>query len=441
MDVQVEHLDTHEARLTITVPNEMVDRARRDVARKLSKDVRIPGFRPGNAPLNLVIATVGQQAFAAELANELAGKVYSQALEQAGIDPYSAGQLEDFKSDPTQLIVRVPLEPVVDLKDYRSVRLPAPVVEVSDEEIETQLQYLREDHAIVQAVERPAQLGDMVEAVIVGTVDGNQILSDKRRTILLDPERMGIPALVDPLIGMSAGEHKDCTITLPDDFEEEFLRGKEVQLSIDVHRVSSRTLPEINDELAQTVGQFQTLTELREDVRRRLLERKQRQADQEYAAQVLDAFTNLSTISYPPAFIEDRLADALADFKEDVKRSDGLPFEEWLKLENKTEEQVKEELRPQTEARARRGLVMREFARAEKIAVSDTEIAAEVERQMQVFGVDNKQIRRFLQDKQRVRSLESDILSNKIMRRMVEIAKGLADGQSNPQVEAVEATG
>lgn len=437
MDLQVEHLDTHEARLTITIADDVVARAQRDVARKLSKDFRIPGFRPGNAPLNVVMASVGPEAFASELANELAAKVYSQALDEAGIEPYGPGQLEDLKSEPTRLIVRVPLQPVVDLKDYRSIRLPPPVVTVTDEEIETQLQYLREDNAVVEMVERPAQAGDVVEAVIVGVSEGEEVLRSSRRPLVLDHERVAIPGLVDAVIGMSAGEHKDQTLTIPDDFDDERLRGRTLDVSIDVQRVSRRILPEINDELAQAVGPFDSLAQLRDDLRRRILEQKQRQADQQYASQVLDTFTNLSSISYPPAFIEDRLSDILAEFKEDVLRSEGMPFEEWLKIQNKTEDQIKEELRPNAEARARRGLVMREVSRAEKLDVSDQEIAAEVERQLSLFGQDNSRVRRALQREEARRSMQNSILSNKVLQRMVQIAQGAVDGEAGgPQAAA-----
>ncbi len=439
MDVQIEHLDTHEVRLTIPVADDVVTRAQRDVARKLSKDLRIPGFRPGNAPLNVVMASVGPEVFAAELANELAARVYSQVIDEAGIEPYGPGQLEDLKREPTQLIVRVPLEPVVDLKDYRSIRLPVSAVTVTDEEIEAELQDLREDNAIVEMVERPAQAGDVVEAVIVGVSEGEELLRSSRRPLVLDHERVAIPGLVDAIIGMSAGEHKDQTLTIPDDFDDERLRGKTLDLSIDVQRVSSRALPEIDDALAQAVGQFDTLAELREDLRRRLLEQKQRQADQQYASQVLDAFTNLSAISYPPAFIEDRLDDAMADFKEDVQKLDQMPFEDWLKMQGKTEQQVRDELRPATEARARRGLVMREVARAEKLDVSDAEIAAEVEREMSLFDSTSSRLRRVLQREENRRSIENRILSNKVLQRMAQIARGEADAPQEPADAAAEA--
>jgi trigger factor len=438
MDLQVENLDTHEARITINVPDDVVAQARRDVARRLSKQIRIPGFRPGNAPINVVVAAVGgEQAFAAEVADELGSKLYSQAIDEAKVEPYGPGQLEDIKSAPTQLIVRVPLEPAVDLRDYRSVRVPFTAPTVSDEEIESQLEYIREDNAIVELAERPAQMGDLVEADVIVTADGNEVMHN-HRPLVLDEDRINLSGLVQAIVGMSAGEHKDVTVTLPDDYSDESLRGKEATASIDVKRVSSRQLPEINDELAQTVGSFTTLAELREDLSKRLLEYKTRNAEQQYSTQVLDTFTNLSQIAYPPVYIEDRLSEMLDELKEQVGREDKMPWEDWLKVQGKTEEQVRQDLRPNAEMRAKRGLVMREIARAENVLVSDVEIASEVERtSMQFGGANNEDIRRMLMRDESRRAMHNNILSNKVMQRMMLIARGEA---AEGEVEQEDAT-
>jgi trigger factor len=433
MDLQVENLDTHEARITITVPDDVVAQARRDVARKLSKQFRIPGFRPGMAPLNVVMGTVGEQAFANELADELGSKFYSQAIDEAKIEPYGPGQLEDIKTSPTQLIVRVPLEPTVDLKDYRSIRVPYTPPVISEEEIESQLQYIREDNAVVELAERPAQMGDLVEADVEVSADGKDVLHN-HRPIVLDEDRVGLPGLAQAIVGMSAGEHKDATVTLPDDFQDENLRGKEAQASIDVKRVSSRQLPEINDELAQTVGSFNTLVELRDDLRNRLMEYKVRNSEQQYTSQVLDTFAELSQVAYPPVYFDDRMTDMLNELKDDVKRDEKMPFEDWLKLQGKTEEQVRDDLRPSAESRARRGLVMREVARAEKIDVGDAEIATEVERTSNQYGPANSaDIRRALMTPDSRRNIYNNILSNKVLQRMAQIARG-------ESIESMEAT-
>jgi trigger factor len=426
MNLKVDPLDTHEVRLTITVDDDTIAKVRRDTARDLARRVRIPGFRPGKAPMNAVIRAVGgEQVFDAEVVDRVAREVYSKALDEAKVEPYGPGQIEEVKQSPYQLITRVPLEPSVDLKDYRSVRLPPPHVIVTDDEVEQQLQFLREENAVVQLVERPAEMGDLVEASIVGHTDDEEVFrSNNRRGIVLDEERLGIPGLTRLVVGMSAGEHKEASLTMPQDFADEALRGKDVHVHIDVQRVSSRTLPDISDELAQAASSFSTLAELREDLRNRLQEYRQNQADQDYALQALNVFTELAEVKYPPAFLADRLEDFLRDFKEDVRENQGLPFEEWLKVQGKTEEQVKEEHRPDAEQRGRRGLVMREFGRAERLNVNEDEIAAEIELTAIRYGSRQAEVRKLLAQDDTRGAVKSNILSNKVLNRMMKIAKG-----------------
>ena len=439
MDLQVEKLDTHEARITINIPDDVLARARRDVARKLSKQFRIPGFRPGMAPINVVIGAVGEQAFANELADELGSKFYAQAIDEAKVEPYGPGQLEEVKDSPMQLIVRVPLEPVVDLKDYKSIRVPYTPPTVAEDEIESQLQYIREENAIVELAERPAQLGDLVEADVEVTAEGKDVMHN-HRPIVLDDEHIAVPGLAQAIVGMSAGEHKDATVTLPDTIEDESLRGKEAQAAIDVKRVSNRTLPEINDELAQAAGSFSTLADLRESIRKQLTDYKTRAAQQQYASEVLDTFTNLSSVVYPPVYIEDRLNDMVADLKEDVRRDEHMPFEDWLKIQNKTEAQLREDMRANAEQRAKKGLVMREVAHQENIQVSDSEIAAEVERTTQMYGgATNPEMRRLLMRDENVRAMQNNILSNKVLEYMARIGRGEAAQQPEEPAPAAAA--
>lgn len=442
MNLQVEPLDTHEVRLTITVDEDVLNKARRDTLKNLAKQVRIPGFRPGMAPQAAVIRAVGgEEVFNAEIADQVAREVYPKALDASGIEPYGPGAIEEVKQEPYLLIARIPLEPVVDLKDYKSIRVPFPEITVTDDELEQQLQYLREENAVVQQVERPAELGDLVEADIHGHTEEEEVFhSNNKRGVVVDDERFGVPGLAALLVGMSAGEHKEDTLTLPDDFGMEPLRGKEVHVHIDLKRVSSRSLPEINDELAQAASSFSTLAELREDLRKNLQSYKERQATQEYAVQVLDTFTELAEVKFPPQFVEDRLNDYVADFKEDIREQEGLPFEEWLKLQGKTEKDVREELRATAEARGKRGLVMRQLGIAEKLNVSDDEIAMEVEMTAMRYGQRQDEVRKVLSQSDTRGTVKNNILSNKVMDRMVKIAKGEADAPAETTAQPATET-
>ncbi len=428
MNLQVENLDTHEARITIGIDASDLEKARRDVARDLNRQVRIPGFRPGHAPMAAVIRAMGgEDAFMAEVTNKLANDLYPAALDEAKIEPYGPGRIDEMKADPLSLVAVVPLEPVVDLKEYKSIRLPAPVVEVTEQELQDNLNAIREEHAVVTEVERPAEMGDLIEGTIVGMLGEEEVFrSQARRGMVLDPKRMNVPGLADAAVGVGIGDHKVVELTMPDDYENEELRGKTITVHIDVTRVSSRALPEANDELAQTASAFSTYAEMVEDVRKQIATYKQRQADSEYSLQVLDAFAALAEVKAPQAFFEDRLTDLVQDLKEDVKRDFGLPWEEYLTMQSKTESSVRDELRPQAETRGKRGLVMRELGRIENVAVTDDEVAAEVEGTALRYGSRQSEVRKLLADRDTRSSVRNNLLSGKVMSRMVAIAKGEA---------------
>jgi trigger factor len=433
MNLQVEPLDeTHEVRLTVGVDKDVVEKARRAVLTDLSKQVRIPGFRPGKAPMNAVIGAVGAEYFGSELTNKIASDVYPKALDAAKIEPYSFGAIEDVKNEPFQLVFKVPLEPQVDLKDYKSVRLPFPDVYVSDEEVEQQLMAMREDNAIVETVEREVQLGDMAEGTIVGNVEDETgteeaFRNNPRRAFVVLEDRMGVPGLAALLVGMKAGDHEHKQLTFPDDYENEKLRGKTAEVHLEITKVSSRTLPEADDALAQTVSSFNTLAELRDDLTKRLLEVKTQQANREYANQALDAFAALADVKMPPAFVEDRLKVLVEDIKEDIKDEERMPFDEWLKVMGKTEEQFRDDNRETAKQRGLKGLVMRELGKAENLNVSDNEIASEVEYTAMRYGQRQKEVRRLLQQEETRSTVKNNILTNKVLARMVAIAKGEAD--------------
>jgi trigger factor len=434
MNLQVEILDTHEARMTIGIDESDLSKARRAVARDLNKQIRIPGFRPGHAPDAAIIRAIGgEEAFMAEVTNKLASDLYPAALDEAKIEPYGPGRIDEMKTDPLSMIAVVPLEPVVDLKEYLSIRLPAPVVEVTDEELQEQLNAIREENAVVTPVERPVEMGDLVEGSIVGRVGEEEVFrTQARRGMVVDPARMNVPGLAEAVVGMSAGEHKHVDLTLAEDFPNEALRGKTADVHIEITRVSSRALPELNDELAQAASKFSTYAEMLEDVRTQMLAFKQRRADSDYSLQVLDAFAALADVKAPPAFFDDRLTDLVQDLKEDVKREYGLPWEEYLTMQSKDEAAIREELRPQAEVRGKRGLVMREIGRAENVLVTEEEVAAEVENTAMRYGSRQSEVRKLLADRETRASVRSNLLSGKVLSRIVAIARGEAAAADAP---------
>lgn len=430
MNVTSELLESHEARLTIDVQPAELAAAQRVVTATISKDFKFPGFRPGKVPMSMVVQAVGAEAFNREVADELAKKLYPQAVDQSEINPYGPGSLEELKLDPPQLIARVPLMPVVDLKDYKTIRLPYEEPVVTADEIQAQLESIQSENAIVQAAERPALPGDFVEGKVVAYNEDNEALFDlEEKEFVLDPEMeeaMHLPGLLAHIVGMSAGESKTMPMIVGETEEDENLRGKEVRVEMSVDRVNTRELPAIDDALAQTVGTYQSLDELKQRISSQLHDYKRTQSLKAYGDQAIAAFGSLSSITLPPGYMDDRLGESITELKERVKREDKIDFSDWLKLNGLTDETMREEMRKTVEPQAMTNLVLGGVRNSEKIEISKVELDAALERQVELAQASGVDLKKIVQSSGYQQNLVNRLMTDKVVARIIDIAQGKA---------------
>lgn len=430
MSAQVEHLDTHEARLSIPVSPADLTAAQRVVAARLSKEFRFPGFRPGKVPINTVMSVVGADAFGRELADELARKLYPKALDESGISPYGPGALEDMTMDPPTLIARVPKMPVVDLKDYQTIRVPFETPVVSDEEIEAQLNSIQEDNAIVEALDRPAAAGDFIEGKVVAYNDDNEALFDlNEKSFILNEEienTLHLPGLVGQIEGMGAGANKSTSMKIGDSEEDEALRGREVRVEISIERVNRRELPPIDDTLAQTIGSYENIEQLKTRIREQLGEYKVNMANREYQDKVLDTFSATSTITLPPNYMEERTEDAMKEFQARIKRDENLDYADWLKLNAMSDEQARAELAESVSKQARTNLVLGGLRNAEGTTLDEAELNAALDRQLEFAKQSGVDLAKTVKRPEFRENLANRLLTDKVLSRMMAIAKGEA---------------
>jgi len=276
-EIKKELLETHEALLNVEIEENTVKQAMQKAARAIAGKVNIPGFRKGKAPYAKVLQYVGEGSILQEAADSLIEEIYPEIIEQAGIEPYGPGALENINPSPLTFTIRVPLEPEVTLGDYHSLRQPWEDAAVNDEEVTNVLEQVRAEHAILEPLDRPAQLGDEAHINVVGTVDGDVIVDEDDIEVPLKEETPFIaPEFVEALVGMSVDEEKSFTIVFPEDFREATLRGAEAQFDVKIVGVYERVLPDFDDALASTVGAFETLDDLKKYIHTRVLEAKQR---------------------------------------------------------------------------------------------------------------------------------------------------------------------
>ncbi len=427
-EVKKELLDSHEALLEVTFEEPAVDEAKRRAATKISREVNIPGFRKGKAPYAKVLQYVGEGSVVQEAAELLVDEAYTQILEKGEVSPYGPGEYVSMQPSPLVLKIRVPLEPSVELGDYLSIRESWEDPTVSDEEVTQVLEQMREEHAIMEHVDRPAAMGDQVLVDVKAVANGDVLVDEKEIEVVLSESRPFLsPEFVAALVGMSVDEEKQTTLVLPETIYQPSLQGVEADFTLTVRHVHERTLPNLDDALASTVGSFETVAELEKDVRERLMAHKQEQAEGEYQTKLVSKLVEQSTVAYPPVLLDETLDEIVNETKQRVENQRKMSLEDALRLDGLTLEQFRDQMRPQAEIRVKRSLALSKLAGQEGVAVSDDEVAQEYMNLLSRIGMVEQLTDRTVDvDSALGRNLRSNVLGRKVMSRLTAIGRGEA---------------
>jgi trigger factor len=428
--------------VTIEVAEDRVQKAMRDTARTLGREIEFPGFRKGKVPYQVLVRRIGEDSLRAEAVEGMLTGVLEEAIEEMGVDLYGQPTLDDMQMEPLVIKLTIPLEPVVKLGDYRSIRREVTPVEVREEAIAESLEHIRTHHELKEPVDRPAQVGDSVSVSGKGQVvqedgQGEVIFNEERLELLMEPEKTfaGTP-FVENLVGSSAGDEKEFTFTFPETFEDESLANKEAHFKLTVLEVQSRELPELNDELAKKEGQYETLDELKDALRKELALKLEEQGKSERMEEMMNDMLAGAEMVYPPAAVHQELDSMINTLREQVTAS-GWKWEDYLKLQGKSVESLHDEFHERAEDRLRRSLVLRNFIQEEKITIDAGEIDAALQERLDRFGEGD--MRGYMQEyfmRGRGRELlMNEILVDKIQTRMDAILTGNA-----PDLSALEET-
>jgi len=442
LQITTEEDERRQLKVTVDVPEERVQQQMRRTARHLSRHVNIPGFRRGKVPYNVLVRRVGEQNLRADAVEEMLEEVLAEAMQEVDAEAYRQPTLDSMEMEPLQLKLTIPLEPQVELGDYRSIRKEVPPVEVKEEAVDEALEHIRTHHQKLETVERPAQPGDMLKLDGEGRLteeDEELIWRAEDGELLLDEEQTfpGLP-FVENLIGLSAGDEKSFEITFPEDYEEEELSGKTAIFQVTVNEVQERELPELDDELAQEEGDFETLEELREKMREQLQEQAEQTAHEELIDAMVEEMLESAELVYPPAVVESELDDIVASFKEQITRS-GFQWDDYLTLERKTEASLRDEWRERAVERVERGLVISQFVREEQLNVSSDELDSAVDQRLDQFADSENQalrdqLRGIFMQGEGLQMMSNEILMDKVYHRVEAIVTGNA-----PDLEALAA--
>jgi trigger factor len=389
-------MEQRQMALRVEVDQSRVDQELKKAARKLAGQYRIPGFRQGKAPYNLLVQYVGLPALFQEFLEPLGQELYPKALEEAKLEPYAPGVLDVESLEPLTYKFIVPLEPEIDLGDYRSLRVEESPLEVTDEEITAQLEEYRSGFSSYGDVDRPSQYGDLItldvkSVIALGEAGGDEIvvLDETDWDVTPDQENpMDPPGFDEALLGLRPGDEKDFLLSWPAD-SQSIHAGKEANFHVKVHKIQGTNEPALDDSFAQMVGpEFETLDALKENIRATLLESKQRESEEAYLEKALDALMAQSTMNYPPTVVEDQL-DTMLNTLERQLREYGIDnIEQYFQQIGQTVDDYRDSIRPQAEIMAKRNLLISEIFRQEGITVSDAEIDDRINRMLGIPASD-----------------------------------------------------
>ena len=423
MKVSAEPVENSQVTLNIEMEPVEIEKYIEGAYNRLVRKVSVPGFRKGKAPRDVLERHIGKDALFQEALEDLIPETYKEALEEQKIEPIAQPQFEMIQTEPLIFKAVVPLKPTIKLGDYTGIRVESKPVKIKKKDIDTTIEQLQHQQAILSPVDRPVQFDDIVTIDVGGERDGESFSIRKDVVYEITREaRLPLPGFAEKLEGMGKGEEKSFVLYYPPDYEMQELAGKDHAFKVTVTEIKEKKLPEVDDELAKTLGK-EDLASLREQIASNLKAGAEERARLEMEQKAVDAAVELCEVEYPPA-LADREIDRLLS-EEARQFTEGITgLENYLKTINKTMDDHKEELRPMAARRVVRSLVLGKIAEDEKIEVDDSEIDAEIERMLKDADKEAEEMRKFFSLPQARESLKQFLVGRKTIERLVQIAKG-----------------
>lgn len=424
--VTTERLPNSQVKVEIEVAPERVEQSIDAAYKRLAKRVKIPGFRPGKAPRPVVERHLGgRDALLHEALDKLVPEVYDEVVEEQDIHAIDLPQLSITNLEPVTFTATVPIRPEVKLGDYKSIRLEHEPVAVDGNQVDEAVERLRASQALLEPVERPVKLGDVLRADISAHIEGDEQFSrqDAEFALIEDGEVLQ-PGFKEQLVGMTKSEEKKFSLAVPDDHPDESRRGKKYDYSVALREVKERRLPDLDDDFAQGIGEgYETVDLLKDKIRTDMLAELERQERASYEMRILDELLKISEIEYPPVMVDREIEHQLTDHG-----GGQAAFQDQLQRAGKTEDEVKSELRPAAEDRVKRSLILSQVSEDEAVEVSDDEVDAELDRYTADMGENAARMREVLGSQEGRASIARSLKTRKTFDRLVQIAE--SDGKA-----------
>ena len=387
----------------------------------------LPGFRKGKVPRKILEMNYGEDLFYEDAINLILPEEYDLAITELGLEPVDTPEVdvdEIEKDKPVMIKFQVDVKPEIKLGDYKNIELEKVEYNVTDEIIDNELKRVQDTNGrLVDAADREVQDGDHLKIDFEGSVDGVLFPGGSAEGQNLEiGSNTFIPGFEEQLIGKKIGEEVEVKVTFPEDYQEESLMGKEASFKVTIHEIKEKELPELDDEFAKDVSEFDTLEEYKASIKENLEENFKRREKIELENRVIDEVVSMSELDVPEAIINSQLETEVGEFDHQL-RSQGIELEQYLSMTGSTMEEIKEQLRPMALKRATADLVLEAIAKEENIEVTEEDIDNELNRIAKQYNEEDG--KKFIQDmkKRDLSFLNAGIANGKVIEMLVSNVK------------------
>jgi trigger factor len=426
MSVTVEKLEKSMAKLKITVSAEQLEKAIQNAYNKNKGKIQIPGFRKGKAPRKMIEQMYGKEVFYEDAANELIEAEYPGAVSECGEDVVSSPKIDVEQLEAGKDFIftaEVALKPPVKLGKYKGVEVPKMDIDVTDEDVDAEIDKQRNTNArTIEVTDRAVAMNDIVTLDFEGFVDGVAFQGGKGTDY---PLTIGsgafIPGFEEQLVGFEIGKEGDVNVTFPEDYQAEDLAGKAATFKCTVKAIKAKELPELNDEFASDVSEFDTLKEYKEDVKKKLVEKKTNEEKAKREDAVVKAVIEDSEMELPEAMIDTQARQIVNDFAQRLQMQ-GMNMDQYLQYTGNTVDKMLEQVRPQAVERIQARLVLEAVAKEENITVSDEDFEAELKKMAEQYKMELDKLKELMPESE-LKTMREDMAVQKAADFLVENVK------------------
>ncbi|ALS26962.1 trigger factor [Paenibacillus cisolokensis] len=422
-----EKIDKNVVAIDVEVDAEKVAEALDKAFKKVVAKVNVPGFRKGKVPRAIFEARFGVESLYQDAIDIILPDAYADAVKETGVQPVDRPEIdvEQFgKGQAFKFKAKVTVKPEVKLGEYKGLEVPAGNTEVTEEEINAELERLQQRHAELVVVEEDAaQNGDITIIDFEGFVDGEPFEGGKGERYNLElGSGSFIPGFEEQIVGMRTGDYKDVEVTFPENYHAENLAGKPAVFKVKLHEIKRKNLPALDDEFAKDVSEFETLEEFKQDLAAKLKERKEKENEQARETAVVEKAAEAAEIDIPEVMIENETDYMIRDF-ENRLRMQGMNLELYYQFSGQDEAQLREQMKGDAEKRVRNTLVLEQIAKVENIEVTDEDVQAELEKLAEQYKRPVDELKELFERNGTLDNLKEDLSIRKTVRFLLENSK------------------